>query len=107
LLRTSSPVLARHRERCHVIPLGIPTEDFNRCDPSAAAVRQRYGDRLIVSVETAGLTQRLRVLDSRHDPDLRNSFGQAVRLRAKQEFGLDVMTARTLSVYDQITPAQH
>lgn len=49
-LRTS-PVLAQHQERCHVIPLGIPTEKFDRCDPKIAAkIRQQYGDRLIVSV---------------------------------------------------------
>ncbi len=41
----------QHEERCHVIPLGIPIENFSRCDPSAAAaIRQRYGERLIVSV---------------------------------------------------------
>jgi rhamnosyl/mannosyltransferase len=49
-LRTSS-VLAQHQERCHVIPLGIPIKSFDYCDPSAvAAVRQQYGDSLIVSV---------------------------------------------------------
>ena len=49
-LRTSR-VLAHHRDRCHVIPLGIPIENFEYCDPSAAAaVREEYGDRLIVSV---------------------------------------------------------
>jgi glycosyltransferase involved in cell wall biosynthesis len=49
-LRTSR-VLARHQERCHVIPLGIPIESFDHCDPrAAAAILQQYGDRLIVSV---------------------------------------------------------
>ncbi len=49
-LRTST-VLARHLDRCHVIPLGIALEPFERCDPAAVAeVRQRYGDRLILSV---------------------------------------------------------
>jgi len=49
-LRTSR-VLARHQERCHVIPLGIPIESFDHCDPdAAAAIRERYGDRLVVSV---------------------------------------------------------
>jgi rhamnosyl/mannosyltransferase len=49
-LRTS-PVLARYQDRCHVIPLGIPIEDFDHCDPSAAeAMRRQFGDRLIVSV---------------------------------------------------------
>ena len=49
-LRTSS-VLAHHQERCRVIPLGIPTEKFDSCDPaSAEGIRRQYGDRLIVSV---------------------------------------------------------
>jgi glycosyltransferase involved in cell wall biosynthesis len=49
-LRTSR-VLAQHQERCQVIPLGIPIENFDHCDPSAAAaIRQQYGERLIVSV---------------------------------------------------------
>lgn len=47
----SSPVLARHCERCHAIPLGIATQDFDRCDPAAvAAIRKEHGNRLIVSV---------------------------------------------------------
>lgn len=49
-LRTS-PVLAQHQERCHVIPLGISTARFDRCDSKIAeGIRQQYGDRLIVSV---------------------------------------------------------
>lgn len=49
-LETSS-VLARHKERCHVIPLGVRIEEFEHCDPQAvSAVRQKYGERLIVSV---------------------------------------------------------
>jgi len=48
---TSSPVLSRHRERCHVIPYGLPLEEFATCDPAAVAkIRQQYGDRLILSV---------------------------------------------------------
>jgi len=47
----TSTVLARHRDRCEVIPLGIPLEDFEHCDAAARdAVRHEYGDRLIVSV---------------------------------------------------------
>jgi glycosyltransferase involved in cell wall biosynthesis len=47
----SSRILARHKERCHVIPLGVPIESFDHCDPSAAAaIRQKYGGRLIVTV---------------------------------------------------------
>jgi len=49
-LETSS-VLARHKERCHVIPLGVRIEDFDTCSPDAVSeVRRQYGDRLIVSV---------------------------------------------------------
>ena len=49
-LRTSR-VLAEHQDRCHVIPLGIPIENFGQSKPgAAAAVRREYGDNLIVSV---------------------------------------------------------
>ena len=49
-LRTS-PVLARHRDRCHVIPYGIAVDQFAQADPNAVAeIRQRYGDRLVLSV---------------------------------------------------------
>jgi rhamnosyl/mannosyltransferase len=48
---STSSVLARHRDRCEVIPLGIPLEEFDRNKgKSVAAVREQYGDRLIVSV---------------------------------------------------------
>jgi glycosyltransferase involved in cell wall biosynthesis len=49
--RRTSAVLARHLDRCHVIPYGIAVEQFERADPEALAqVRERYGDRLILSV---------------------------------------------------------
>jgi glycosyltransferase involved in cell wall biosynthesis len=48
---STSSVLARHRDRCEVIPLGIPIEEFDRAKGnSIAEVRAQYGDRLIVSV---------------------------------------------------------
>lgn len=47
----TSPVLARYQDRCHVIPYGIPVEQFDRCDPeSVHGLRQQYGDRLVLSV---------------------------------------------------------
>ena len=47
----TSPVLARYQDRCHVIPYGIPVEQFERCDPGAVnSLRQKYGDRLVLSV---------------------------------------------------------
>ena len=47
----SSATLARHRDRCEVIPLGIPLRDFEQCDAAAIdAVRREFGERLIVSV---------------------------------------------------------
>jgi rhamnosyl/mannosyltransferase len=49
-LRTSA-VLRRHRDRCHVIPYGIAVDQFARADSNAIAeIRQRYGDRLVLSV---------------------------------------------------------
>jgi rhamnosyl/mannosyltransferase len=47
----SSPVLSAYLDRCQVIPLGIPVEQFERCDQEQVArIRQRYGPRLILSV---------------------------------------------------------
>jgi len=47
----SSSILSAYKERCHLIPFGIALDTFESSDPSAiAAVRQQYGDRLIVSV---------------------------------------------------------
>ncbi len=40
-----------------------------------------------------------RLLD---DPGLRRSFGEAARVRARQEFSVDRMAARTLEVYRQV-----
>jgi glycosyltransferase involved in cell wall biosynthesis len=49
--RRTSPVLAQHLDRCHVIPYGIALEEFEQADPGAvASVRARYGERLILSV---------------------------------------------------------
>ena len=49
--RRTSPILARHLDRCHVIPYGIAVEQFEHCDQSAVAkLRQRYGNRLVISV---------------------------------------------------------
>jgi glycosyltransferase involved in cell wall biosynthesis len=47
----SSPVLGRHRDRCRVVPLGVPVESFERVDPAAVAgIRQHYGPRLVLGV---------------------------------------------------------
>jgi len=47
----SSPILSRFRDRCHVIPYGIPSEKYARRDEAAIAeVRQRYGPRMVLSV---------------------------------------------------------
>jgi len=47
----TSPVLARHRDRCHVIPYGIPLDHFERADPARVAeLRARFGDRVVISV---------------------------------------------------------
>lgn len=47
----TSPVLSAHRDRCHVIPYGISVEQFEQCDrPAARRIREKYGERLIISV---------------------------------------------------------
>jgi glycosyltransferase involved in cell wall biosynthesis len=47
----SSPVLRTFKDRCHVIPYGIPVGDFERADPEAVqAIKDRYGPNIIVAV---------------------------------------------------------
>jgi rhamnosyl/mannosyltransferase len=47
----TSPVLQKFRERCRVIPLGIPLERFDGPDAAEVArVRQRYGRRIVLGV---------------------------------------------------------
>ncbi len=47
----SSEVLRAVKDRCRVIPYGIPAEEFGRVNPDAVrAIRQRYGPNLIVAV---------------------------------------------------------
>jgi rhamnosyl/mannosyltransferase len=47
----TSPVLSAYPSRCHVIPFGIPIDNFLTADSTAvAAIREQYGSRLIVSV---------------------------------------------------------
>jgi glycosyltransferase involved in cell wall biosynthesis len=47
----TSPVLQAFRDRCHIIPYGIDTEQFEQCDAEAVrGVRERFGERLVVSV---------------------------------------------------------
>jgi len=47
----SSPALARFREKCVVIPYGIPVESVTDAEPEeVGAVRSRYGSNLILTV---------------------------------------------------------
>ncbi len=47
----SSPVLKAHREKCHVIPLGIPIERFHSPDPHIVDwIRNQYGPSIVVAV---------------------------------------------------------
>ena len=48
--RTSN-VLSRYQDRCHVIPYGIPIEQFERPDAAAVdGIRKQFGERLILAV---------------------------------------------------------
>ena len=46
----SSPTLARYRDRTHVIPYGIPVGGFERRDDAVAALRERFGERMVLGV---------------------------------------------------------
>lgn len=47
----TSTVLQAHRERCVVLPYGIPVEQFAHRDESAIArIREQYGSRVVITV---------------------------------------------------------
>jgi rhamnosyl/mannosyltransferase len=47
----SSAVLAPHRDRCTIVPFGIPVERFESVDDEAVCrIRRRYGPRLVLGL---------------------------------------------------------
>lgn len=47
----TSTVLQAHRGRCHILPYGIPVEQFEQVDDAGvASIRDRYGRRLVITV---------------------------------------------------------
>lgn len=49
--RDSSPALSEFKDKCHVIPLGIPVERFDVVDEEVVAdLRRRYGTRIVLGV---------------------------------------------------------
>lgn len=47
----TSPILAKHRERCVVVPYGIDVDSFAGPAPETVReLRQRHGDRIVISV---------------------------------------------------------
>ncbi|MBV9768163.1 MAG: glycosyltransferase [Bryobacterales bacterium] len=47
----TSPALQAFRDRCHVIPYGIDTSQFEHVQPEAVRqIRERFGERLVISV---------------------------------------------------------
>lgn len=47
----SSSILSRHRSRCHIVPLGIRIEEFERPDADRVTrLRQRFGQRILLAV---------------------------------------------------------
>jgi rhamnosyl/mannosyltransferase len=48
---SSSRVLHRHRDRCHVVPLGIPFPKLTRANTDLIAkLHDKYGDRILLAV---------------------------------------------------------
>lgn len=47
----TSPLLQAHKDRCHLLPYGIPHRQFEQCTETAVEeLRQRYGQRLVIAV---------------------------------------------------------
>ena len=47
----SSPVLAAHRDRCHVLPFGVPTDALANADAAEVArIRAQFGPRIVLAV---------------------------------------------------------
>ncbi len=47
----TSPTLQPHLDHCRVLPYGIPVDAFNQVNPAGiAAIRERFGSRIILSV---------------------------------------------------------
>lgn len=46
----SSRVLSRYRDRCHVVPFGIPIGEVGRGQEKAADLRKVYGNRVLLTV---------------------------------------------------------
>jgi glycosyltransferase involved in cell wall biosynthesis len=47
----TSPVLADYRDKCRVIPYGIPLDEFSRVDHDAVRrIRAEHGDRVVIAV---------------------------------------------------------
>jgi rhamnosyl/mannosyltransferase len=47
----SSSALRQWRDKCHIIPFGVPVAQYQREDPAAVrAIRERFGPRIILTV---------------------------------------------------------
>jgi rhamnosyl/mannosyltransferase len=47
----NSPTLTAYKERCRVIPYGVPIKEFDHYDPRRVqAIRKEYGERIVLAV---------------------------------------------------------
>src|SRR4051812_8497081 len=47
----SSPILRQFKDRCRLIPPGIPYHEFDTCDSGTVrAIRDRHGERIVLAI---------------------------------------------------------
>jgi rhamnosyl/mannosyltransferase len=100
----TSPMLTRFRDRCVVIPLAIDARRFAGANPAeVAAIRQTYGDRMILAVGRLVYYKGLEFL-VRAMPDIQGHLvivGQGPLREAL------LATAASLGVQDRVTLVGH
>jgi len=100
----TSTMLKRYRDRCVVIPMAIDPERFATADPDAvSAIRQRFGDRIILAVGRLVYYKGLEFL-VRAMPRVRGHLVIAGQGPMRDELAAE---AEALGVADRVTLSGH